>query len=452
MASDNISRLSLVAQYDELCRCNKVLITGCESEFKHFVEAFSTQKQLKLKQAEAKISELQKTINTLEMEKKGFEGQIKQLKSLIGEEVTKGKKVESENNILREKIACIQGILGHGNNIDGKTKEQVKLLLSDAACAQRQPFARSGTVDDSIESLLSPSEYDDTFELTSLNVSSYQQKRPSTGNTRGFGNQSYGKRTKLEKTATSQVEMDQGPDLLKIDKVPEVERCLDVQSSSELNSSVGALSSSHELDYEPVESCRYNLRNRRNRRTVSNPSYFQSPSSTGGIFSQGHSFVPKSANLYEKCYPCEKIIALCRRALKCNNCKMMCHPECKDQCPATCIRLTPCSTKGSEWIPSHVNIQGNKIADALAKAGADDVSVPSAPLTYLVLFSRAKSRNKTIWLIPPVHHWYQGTRPVGCLSLDCNRFDQTTLTRLLSGHIRSLTFFDNSKCFEICPK
>ncbi|GBN19018.1 hypothetical protein AVEN_155354-1 [Araneus ventricosus] len=28
----------------------------------------------------------------------------------------------------------------------------------------------------------------------------------------------------------------------------------------------------------------------------------------------------------------------------------------------------------------------------------------------------------------------------------------TTLTRFLSGHTRSLTFSDSSKCFEICPK
>ncbi|GBO09923.1 hypothetical protein AVEN_27656-1, partial [Araneus ventricosus] len=97
-------------------------------------------------------------------------------------------------------------------------------------------------------------------------------------------------------------------------------------------------------------------------------------------------------------------------------------------------------------------IQGNEIADTLAKAGADDVSVPSAPPTYLELFSRAKGRNKTIWLIPPVHHWYQGSRPGGCLSIDCSRRDQTTLIRFLSGHIRSLTFSNNSKCFEICPK
>ncbi|GBM02583.1 hypothetical protein AVEN_178511-1 [Araneus ventricosus] len=105
-----------------------------------------------------------------------------------------------------------------------------------------------------------------------------------------------------------------------------------------------------------------------------------------------------------------------------------------------------------QWIPSHANIQGNEIADALAKAGADDVSVPSAPLTYLELFSGAKSRNKTIWLIPSEHHWYQSSRPGGCLSIDCSRRDQTTLTRFFSGHIRSLTFSDNSKCFETCPK
>ncbi|GBN27619.1 hypothetical protein AVEN_20350-1 [Araneus ventricosus] len=37
-----------------------------------------------------------------------------------------------------------------------------------------------------------------------------------------------------------------------------------------------------------------------------------------------------------------------------------------------------------QWIPPHVSIQGNEIADALAKASADDASVPSAPLTYTV--------------------------------------------------------------------
>ncbi|GBN06690.1 hypothetical protein AVEN_76861-1 [Araneus ventricosus] len=95
--------------------------------------------------------------------------------------------------------------------------------------------------------------------------------------------------------------------------------------------------------------------------------------------------------------------------------------------------LSVCYRIHLQWIPSHVNIQGNEIAYALAKAGAADASVPSAPLTYLELFSRAKSRNKTIWLIPPVHHWYQGSRPGGCLSIDCSRRDQQLLLASLVG-------------------
>ncbi|GBM77804.1 hypothetical protein AVEN_142163-1 [Araneus ventricosus] len=107
-----------------------------------------------------------------------------------------------------------------------------------------------------------------------------------------------------------------------------------------------------------------------------------------------------------------------------------------------------------KWEPQRLPVgwMSNQIADTLAKAGAADASVPSVPLTYLELFSRAKILNKTCWLIPPVHHWYQGSRPGGCLSINCIICDQTTLTRFLSGNIRSLTFSDNSKCFEICPK
>ncbi|GBO38923.1 hypothetical protein AVEN_223186-1 [Araneus ventricosus] len=59
--------------------------------------------------------------------------------------------------------------------------------------------------------------------------------------------------------------------------------------------------------------------------------------------------------------------------------------------------------------------------------------------------------SETSYKIMTAVHWYQGSRPGGCLSIDCSRRDQPTLTRFLSGHIRSLTFSHNSKCFEICP-
>ncbi|GFW40008.1 RNase H domain-containing protein [Trichonephila clavipes] len=105
-----------------------------------------------------------------------------------------------------------------------------------------------------------------------------------------------------------------------------------------------------------------------------------------------------------------------------------------------------------EWIPSYVNIAGNEIADCLARAGAGDTTTPAAPLTYLELFSRYKANNKVIWIIPPVHLWYQSKCPGGSLVRSSSRRNQNALTRFLSGHLMSLTFIDGIKHFEICTK
>ncbi|GFW88203.1 RNase H domain-containing protein [Trichonephila clavipes] len=53
------------------------------------------------------------------------------------------------------------------------------------------------------------------------------------------------------------------------------------------------------------------------------------------------------------------------------------------------------------WIPSHIDLEGNEIADILAKAGACEVPEPSAPLTFLEIFSRTKHQNKTAWITTP---------------------------------------------------
>ncbi|GFV68164.1 RNase H domain-containing protein [Trichonephila clavipes] len=54
-----------------------------------------------------------------------------------------------------------------------------------------------------------------------------------------------------------------------------------------------------------------------------------------------------------------------------------------------------------QWIPSHIDLEGNEIADTLAKAGACEKPEPSTPLTFLEIFSRTKHQNKTAWITPP---------------------------------------------------
>ncbi|GFX78476.1 transposable element Tc3 transposase [Trichonephila clavipes] len=102
-----------------------------------------------------------------------------------------------------------------------------------------------------------------------------------------------------------------------------------------------------------------------------------------------------------------------------------------------------------QWIPSHIDLEGNEIADTLAKAGACEVPEPSAPFTVLEIFSRTKHQNKTA-LIPPEHHWYQCSRPGGSLSHGFTRQYQTILAYFRSGHIKTITFSEGCKSFEMC--
>ncbi|GFX76714.1 gag-pol [Trichonephila clavipes] len=91
-----------------------------------------------------------------------------------------------------------------------------------------------------------------------------------------------------------------------------------------------------------------------------------------------------------------------------------------------------------QWVPSHVSIVGNEIADSLAKDGAAQHAMNSAALTYSELHSTYINSKQTT--VPPAHHWYEAKRPGGSLFLQCSRMEQTILTRFRSDHLRTLTF------------
>ncbi|GFS81855.1 RNase H domain-containing protein [Trichonephila clavipes] len=67
-----------------------------------------------------------------------------------------------------------------------------------------------------------------------------------------------------------------------------------------------------------------------------------------------------------------------------------------------------------QWIPSHVNIVGNEIADALAKDGAAQPTKNSVPLAYSELHS-IYINNKQSNVLPALH-WHEAKRPGGGFS------------------------------------
>ncbi|GBN19373.1 Serine/threonine-protein kinase PINK1, mitochondrial [Araneus ventricosus] len=74
-----------------------------------------------------------------------------------------------------------------------------------------------------------------------------------------------------------------------------------------------------------------------------------------------------------------------------------------------------------QWMPLHVDIHGNELANNLAKEASSHPIPSSSETTFLELFSRKKAQNKAEWLVPPSHHWYKGRKPGLSLSLPCDR-------------------------------
>ncbi|GFW94416.1 uncharacterized protein TNCV_2701371 [Trichonephila clavipes] len=74
----------------------------------------------------------------------------------------------------------------------------------------------------------------------------------------------------------------------------------------------------------------------------------------------------------------------------------------------------------------------------------------SAP-QLLEIFSRTKHQNKTAWIVPPQHHWYQCSRPGGSLAHGFKRQDQTLLARFRGGYLKTMKFSEGFKSFEMCP-
>ncbi|GBM65726.1 hypothetical protein AVEN_103777-1 [Araneus ventricosus] len=104
-----------------------------------------------------------------------------------------------------------------------------------------------------------------------------------------------------------------------------------------------------------------------------------------------------------------------------------------------------------QWIPSHVGVFGNEVADLLAKEGSALPSAPSGELFASEIFSIHRTKTNSIWKVPPAHEWYAGNRPGLSLKSEGTRSAQSALARLRSGHIKSLKFVDKEIYYSSCP-
>lgn len=105
-----------------------------------------------------------------------------------------------------------------------------------------------------------------------------------------------------------------------------------------------------------------------------------------------------------------------------------------------------------QWIPSHVGVTGNEMADTLAKAASLDIPQLDMSSTFSEVFSERKKANNHLWRLPLGHDWYSRKCPGGAISFEGNRYQQTCISRFASGHLNSITFEQGQKLFKTCTK
>ncbi|GBN03555.1 hypothetical protein AVEN_146671-1 [Araneus ventricosus] len=105
-----------------------------------------------------------------------------------------------------------------------------------------------------------------------------------------------------------------------------------------------------------------------------------------------------------------------------------------------------------QWIPSHVDIYRNEVADDLAKQGTAEPLCSTPSLTFDEIYSIRKNKDLKTWRVPPSHDWCKRSSPGGSIGLACDRADETALCRFVSGHLRSCSFSHGNKGFPVCAK
>ncbi|GFW92995.1 RNase H domain-containing protein [Trichonephila clavipes] len=101
------------------------------------------------------------------------------------------------------------------------------------------------------------------------------------------------------------------------------------------------------------------------------------------------------------------------------------------------------------WVPSHIGLNGNEIADSLSKSAIADNLRGNTCLTFSELSYIKRIELNALWRISPTRTWYFGKKTSWYHQLNIPRSQQTA-PRFFSGHIKSLTFQQGRKVFPEC--
>uniref|UniRef100_A0A1A8QQK1 Rac GTPase-activating protein 1 n=1 Tax=Nothobranchius rachovii TaxID=451742 RepID=A0A1A8QQK1_9TELE len=335
--------LSLQGLHDKLRTQVDILSENIEPNFIQMVQNFEDCRHKWLR-TEQELGSCKEMLTKAEMERGSLDVKLKHARNQVDVEIRRRQKAEADCEILERQIQLIRDLLtseGSTNSIQLSAEQRSALAFLNTntqGTATLNTSRRLVTIDESASILsdISFDKTDDSLDWDSSTVRTVRLKKRekrrssrnlidgppvlskrsrSTGRTSERGNEALGTKTTVTVAANG------GPvDSFSIETVPYWTRSRRKTAAMEwVSSSVGS-----EDALKPPDNPEKEVR--------PEPS---TPQGKGGV--RLHEFVSKTVIKPESCVPCGKRIKFGKISLKCRDCRVVSHPECRDRCPLPCI-------------------------------------------------------------------------------------------------------------------
>lgn len=379
------SKLSVTAQYDDMCRLfTRMMQEGIKETEAKVTMMDSVQERLRIRETKhgQEIQSLKTEIITLQRETKKLSRQLAEARSALVRESDEKKNISRERRALLDQIKQVKQLLESSEGLaasDAQRKRVFKCLDTD--------LRLSPIISDDSDDGASGIDYDRTEEdlepqnrsrrstiiedaLNELNsndqhtyLSRYLDKNANNDNlptadelrrtTRGSVQTRASTRRSIEATSDAYVAASARA---KLDNL-----ALNTDSTS-------MDTDENDIDIELVRQKLHEAeRKEKLATTTSIPNFMQNKAATLSARSTAslmktrsnlnspiqnankpHSFTQKKSFKPDSCGPCSGKISFYGTVMKCEVCGIICHPECQDRCPLPCVKITAPSNKGRQ--------------------------------------------------------------------------------------------------------
>ncbi|XP_059397412.1 rac GTPase-activating protein 1-like [Carassius carassius] len=331
---------SLRAQADVLNESIEPQFIQMALNFEH-----SRRKWLRLEQ---ELNACKEVVTKAETERGALEVKLKHARNQVDVEIRRRQKAESDCTKLDRQIQLIRELLvteGSSNSIQLNEEQRSALAFLNVRAqnpANLNTSRRLTTIDEST-SILSDISYDktddsldwDSSAIRTVRLKKRQKRRSSRNHTdgppaaakrsRSTGRTSEKGNESLVAKTTVTVPADGGPieAVTTVEAVPYWTRSRRKTAALEWDTADTDSVQSMDVFKQPSQP---------NGEIKAGPS---TPQGNGGV--RLHEFVSKTVIKPESCVPCGKRIKFGKISLKCRDCRVVAHPECRERCPLPCI-------------------------------------------------------------------------------------------------------------------